>query len=162
MSTVTIDFTPLTSMIEALANVPSQIDWSDVLISTYDDLRQSADDRWQGEVDPSGEPWQPLAEATVKKKGHDIILIETDRLRQSLASRSEDSIIELVANGNGQAGISFGTAVEYSHWHMSGTTRMPARPFLGWEEDNLKHLTQRVADTVAVAVNHALNGTQGG
>ena len=44
--------------------------------------------RFALESDPDGNPWQPLAPSTIKRKGHAIRLLETGRLRGSLRDRA--------------------------------------------------------------------------
>jgi phage gpG-like protein len=71
-----------------------------------------------------GESWQPLSDATVTAKGDDRILVMTGRLRRALGDPAN---VHVLATG---AELS-SSSVPYAHFHASGTSKMPARPFLG-------------------------------
>lgn len=77
-------------------------------------IRQSTDKRFAQQVDPTGQPWAPLAPATAARKaksGRDQILQETGRLRQS---------IETVPASDG---VEIGTNLVYAAVHQFGGTR---------------------------------------
>lgn len=96
-----------------------------------------------------GPAWKPLAPSTVKRKGHDTILVETGRLKGSLTDeRHSDGIREIFDNGLGGAGLVFGTDVPYAHFHMTGTSRMPARPEVGAHEKTVDRFGVAVADHI--------------
>lgn len=100
-----------------------------------------------GQHAPSGDPWAPLAPATVKRKGHSTILVDTGRLRGSLRDQTHaDGIRETFDEWPGQAGFIFGTEVPYSVFHLEGTARAPARPHVGIEERTLDRLAELAAD----------------
>lgn len=65
--------------------------------------------------DPYGVPWRTLAPYTIRKKGHDLILIEHGDLERDTHARPASGAgVELVSNEIGQ-------------FHQTGTERMPAR-----------------------------------
>ena len=64
-------------------------------------------------------PWEPLAPATIARKGADTPLVETGELRDSIAHNSDEN--------EGYVG----TDNEKAKWHEFGTAAIPARPFLG-------------------------------
>lgn len=99
--------------------------------------------------EPAGKKWEELRPATKAKKGHDIILWETGKLRDSLeVPGADDSIRE--ATHEGQYNILvYGTSVPYAHFHMTGTERMVARPFLGVTEEKVDVLGEMVLDYLA-------------
>jgi phage gpG-like protein len=99
--------------------------------------------------DSNGSAWEPLAPSTVARKGHDTILVDTNRMKASLVSPTGDSIRDVVSE-NGMAGAVFGTDVEYARFHVAGTSRMPARPPVGISEKTIDQVQNEVADhTVA-------------
>lgn len=71
------------------------------------------------------EPWPPLSMATRAQKRGPGILRETDRMYRSVTSHTGDTVYEYSARN-----VMFGTHVEYARYHMTGTSRMPARPFI--------------------------------
>lgn len=68
--------------------------------------------------DPWGAAWKPLAPATVRKKGHSRILIDTGRMLSSYSYRVEGDSVR------------FGPRVPYARFHQFGTARIPRRAVL--------------------------------
>lgn len=98
-----------------------------------------------------GPAWKPLAPSTIRRKGHDTILVETGRLRGSLTSeRHSDGIREIFDNWPDKSVAIFGTDVPYAQYHMQGNERMPARPHVGTSEQTVDKLTDDAA-------NHAVS-----
>lgn len=64
-------------------------------------------------------PWAPLAASTVRRKGHDKLLYDTGRLRDSITLGTVTDRTATV-----------GTDAPYSIFHQMGTKRMDARPFI--------------------------------
>lgn len=94
----------------------------------------------------NGEAWAPLKPATIRRKGHDRILMETGRLGVSLTQRGHsDAVVEIV-DEPGQGGFARGTSVEYAGFHQTGTKRMPARPPVGVSEEYCDGFAERAAD----------------
>ena len=96
-------------------------------------------------TDPVGKPWPPLAASTVRAKGHDTILVDTGKLRASLIGKTGDSIREVFVEGETH-GLMFGTDLEYAHYHLTGTNRMPARPEVGISNEVMDAMTGRMLD----------------
>lgn len=65
--------------------------------------------------------WPPLAESTVRQKGHSDILIDTLALYASLADPG-NAIKHMDAHS-----MEYGTDVSYAHWHQDGGYK-PGRP----------------------------------
>lgn len=101
--------------------------------------------------------WQPLAPYTVRKKGHPTILEDTGRLRNSLASRTYDSVRE-VTHGSGRTHLRFGTKRPFASVHQYGKTysvistrrtiTIPRRVHVGLTRSETKVIAQRVARDV--------------
>jgi phage gpG-like protein len=92
--------------------------------------------------DPNGSTWPPLAAYTIKKKGHDIPLVETGRLKASVLDLNHPDHI----GGVSHRGLLFGTDVEYGLIHQEGGGRIPQRAFIGLKEKTLDKITDAVAD----------------
>lgn len=93
------------------------------------------------ETSPDGTPWRPLAQSTIERKGHDIILVETNRLRASLTGESGDSVREAAQT----YGV-FGTSVPYAHFHQDGGHNLPQREHVGLNNELLEDITGALAD----------------
>jgi phage gpG-like protein len=97
------------------------------------------------EQSPGGEPWAKLSPITIRRKGHARILIDKDRLRSSLIGKTGDSLRDIVRIDRA-IGLTFGTDVEYSTFHTTGTRRMPQREHVGINEEILDRFCERIAD----------------
>lgn len=75
--------------------------------------------RFAQQVSPDGASWAPLAPSTLAKKKTSAILRETATLVNSITSQAM-----------GLTGKVF-TPTEYGLYHQTGTSKMPARVFLG-------------------------------
>ena len=100
---------------------------------------------YEAETDPLGAAWQQLAAATIRKKGHDTILVDSGRMKASLTGRTSDSIIDVVQEGM-NAGLTRGTSVEYAGFHQTGTRTIPQRAHVGLDEAKVDALTEAAAD----------------
>ena len=94
-----------------------------------------------------GQPWAALAMETIERrrkgkgKGGGVkILQDTDRLKMSIAS--------IVAGG----AVTVGTGINYGPFHQGGTARMPARPFVGINEEDRGTMVQIVMRHLEAAV----------
>ena len=79
----------------------------------------------------AGAAWAPLAEATIRRrrnkdKGSIKVLRDRGTLKGSIAS--------IVAGG----AVTIGTGLEVGKWHQGGTRNMPARPFVGINEEDYR------------------------
>lgn len=116
--------------IQALAEIEARmLDMRPVLEVIGQDIRALVDDSFESESAPDGEKWASLTEKTIKRKrafntgdGAFKILQEHGTLRGSINTQAESSSLLIGSN------------VPYSTAHQLGTDRMPARPFLPFEE----------------------------
>lgn len=106
-------------------------------------------DRFDEEVDPSGNRWDALAESTVRskrrrKKGGGsrarVRAAPTDILKESLLLR------DTISYQADSTSVRVGTPQEYGVYHQSGTTRMPQREFLGVDAEDLAEINEIVTD----------------
>jgi len=88
----------------------------------------------------AGRPWEPLAEATIagrrkgpkKGQGQVRILQDTGNLRKSVGMFATSDYVEV------------GSREPYGHYHQTGTKRVPARPFVGWNRRDAWEFEKRV------------------
>lgn len=106
---------------------------------------------FQQQAGPAG-AWAPLAESTVARKGHDVILIDTDALEDSLTVEGAQGAHREVERFDDATYLFFGTEVEYADYHMTGTARMPARPMVGFTEAFIDQAAGRMADSALEAL----------
>lgn len=117
-------------------------DYSETLEAFMPRMAEQEAGMFAGEFDSNLEPWAPLKPSTIKRKGHDRILVESGDLRKSLVSVGGPGNISEVA----PKGMLFGTDVEYASFLQEGTSRMPARPPVGISVETLDKLCDAVAD----------------
>lgn len=120
-------------------------DWRPYLQVELDTMRASTAQGFASEQAPDGSKWAPLAPSTVKRKGFDTILVETDRLRRSVAGETGDSIAEIDQFENMWA-VTFGSEVPYGVEHLTGRDNMPARVWLGLTAATLDKSVDRALD----------------
>ena len=83
-------------------------------------LREKIKAGFTYQSDPWGRKWKPLKPLTIRRKGHGTILIDTGALKRGIRARVEGERILI--------GI-VGRAKKYGHFHLTGTRKMPARPW---------------------------------
>ena len=107
---------------------------------------------FQGQQDPDGRPWAPLSPRTRrrpkdrkarKRGGSPMILVDSGVMRGSITAGAGH------AENVTPTSMEVGSAVAYARWHMSGTRRMPARPFLGWSARLRRQCEEAVTDFLA-------------
>lgn len=118
----------------------------DLMEGEVAEVEEETRSRFESQVASDGSAWAPLVPATIARKGHSRILVETGRLGVSLTQTGHpDAVIEIV-DEPGQGGFSRGTGVEYAGFHQKGTARMPARPPVGVTEEYCDGFAERAAD----------------
>ena len=97
-------------------------------------------ERFDKERAPNGKPWAPWSEGyrermAKKGKGGNKILADTGELRRSLHREAK------------RGSVVVGTAKEYAATHQFGDARrnIPARPFLGINEQDKEEIRKKVA-----------------
>jgi len=114
-------------------------------------LLNSHRDRWDQQVSPDGEAWEPLSEKyrARKKKNKDKILVLEGFTRDTLSYNSFNDGLELGTNRT-EKGFPFPIA----HQLGSEKNNLPARPFLGLSEAD----EQMIMDTLEDHFDLALRG----
>ncbi len=122
----------------------SDTDFSPILDDWLIRMEDLHSQYFQSEVGPSGDAWQELAQATIDRKGHDAILIDSGKLSESLIGGTSDAIRDVFDEG-AMAGLSFGTSVEYAIFHQEGLG-VPQREHVGLSEPVVDVLAEEAAD----------------
>lgn len=85
-------------------------------------------------VSPDGQPWQPWSMATQRqyaRRGHGgSLLFHTGALNNSIQYRLSEHTLTVYSN------------VGYAKYLQFGTSKMPARPFMGWTQQDVNTLKQ--------------------
>jgi len=122
------------------------------LESQVDELQMDHAEFFSASKSPSGNKWADLAESTIRRKGHSTILVETDKLRQSLTEAGANFALREFFRESDAVALEFGTAVPYAHWHMTGTETMPARPEVGFSRTRVEKIQEELADLLQKTV----------
>jgi hypothetical protein len=85
--------------------------------------------------------WPPLAESTVRQKGHSTILVDTGALKASLI----DPGTAMKISGTS---AEWGTGIDYARYHQEGTSKMPMRQVI---PDPFPADTRQQLETLQVA-----------
>lgn len=110
-----------------------------------DAIYESHADRFGLENDPNLSAWPPLAAATIARKGHDTILVESERLRRSLTTKGHtDHAGEIFDRG-----LTFGTSVPYSIFHQRGMRNVPQRAHVGLTTELVEELTATITKSAS-------------
>lgn len=126
---------------ESLNDAWTDIDIVPALRDGLDALEEIHYGYFINSVAPDGSGWATLDQSTIDRKGHDTILIDTERLANSLIGGGGDAIREIVDEGETKSLI-FGTAVPYSIYHNAET----GREHVGINEDHLHGFALSVLD----------------
>ena len=94
-------------------------DYSQPLQAAATYLKKKTLSNFDAEISPEGVGWAALSPKTIERKGHSRKLYETGAMRSAISARVEGK----------QAVISCSDFK--APFHQSGTSRMPARPFIG-------------------------------
>ena len=120
----------------------------ELLESQMDELEKDHKRYFDKSESSAGNKWAKLAPATIARKGHDTILIDTGQLVRSLTQRGSNYSIREFFRGAEGTGLLFGTGVPYATFHMTGTSRMPARPEVGLTPDRIEDFETKLGDIV--------------
>lgn len=131
----------LGNVLQSIENAHRDMDYSDVTEWLLWRLEQDHQKFFSEGKDANGSAWAPLRPSTIKKKGHGIILVETERLMNSLTRAGGDSI-----RAHNARGAVFGTRVPYSIYHQLGTAILPQRAPVGVDKATVEDMLTNVAD----------------
>ena len=115
----------------------------DVLRASAEDVALSVRERYDAQQAPDGTSWQPLAASTLERKRDGRILVDGDVLRKSITVRA--------ATRSGNPSLRMGSNLVYARIHQLGgkagrglSVMIPARPYLGYSEEDLKDIRRRI------------------
>jgi len=129
-------------------------DYTPEMESAEQQLRERHEAHFDGRQNPVGSQWPALSPVTIARKGHDIPLVDTGRLRASvLETGHPDHVRELLPLGRG---LTFGSSVEYGLFHQNGTARIPQREFAGMNDGTVTEICESVADRAVDALIYRL------
>lgn len=128
-------------VLQSIENAHRDTDYSDVTEWILWRLEQDHQRFFSEGRDANGQAWRPLRPSTIKRKGHGIILVETERLMNSLTRSGGDAI-----RAHNARGAVFGTRVPYSIYHQLGTAILPQRAPVGVEKATQDDMVTNVAD----------------
>lgn len=96
---------------------------------------------------PDGERWAPLAQSTIDIKGHSTILYQTGDLGRSIHVDSQDKSGFIIASDS-PYGLFMNNGVKKTGGFIKNKT-VPARPFMGISDRNVKVISKMLKDHVA-------------
>lgn len=144
---LTLDsFDDLTPLVQSIFDDLQEHPYTEPMSQFATTLEESHAGFFQRSTDPTGQPWPPLSPVTIAKKGHATILVETTHMRESLKIGQPDNVIDFGSTGGGQVFLTFGTSDRKAGYHQFGTSRIPARPFVGVTEKQPTELAEMIAD----------------
>ena len=142
------DTEQLDGLYHDLESLVYNTDYSEALSDFQHIIAEGEAESFATETASNGEAWSLLAESTIRRKGHDQILVESFALLNSLVGvGNEGNISEVDSHGS-----IYGTSVPYAIFHDQGTSRMPARPPVGVSEDRVDQLAEMVAQRTIEAI----------
>jgi len=102
-----------------------------------------------------GYRWRKLAAATVKKKGHNQILIDSQQMADAFVDPDAPGGYRTITRAGYARGVR-GRLGQIADYHMTGTARMPARPILPPSGNMPARITKAWADSLAdfIATGH--------
>ena len=134
------------SLIEQIGEDLVEHSFEEPLTEFAKELEESHANFFATSTAPNGQAWLPLAPATIARKGHDTILVETTAMRESLRLGAGDNVLDVGTTGGGHSYLSFGTSDWKAGFHQFGTSRIPARPFVGMTDEQPTQLAEIIAD----------------
>lgn len=116
----------------------------DGLVQAAEDELEAAEQAYDNEEDVLGRPWKELSPETIRKKGHDTILVESGVMRAS-GFVKDNKATDTVRVGFNDRKVPI---------HEFGTEDIPARPIIEPMRLDLRHnrLRSAIADSVGDSI----------
>ncbi len=108
-------------------------DFSEVTAEISNYLYNATDEAFDNESSFDGTPWERLADSTVEAKGHSRKLYADGDMRDGLTGDSDGGKAIVGLNAVSDDGYT------YPAVHQFGSNKVPARPFLPFDEDKKLH-----------------------
>lgn len=103
---------------------------------------QAVQDRIRtGKTSPEGQAWRPWALATLRQRIREGttgggLLYKTGALYNSIKWKITSANLIIYSDS------------PYAQYHQNGTSRMPARPFMGWSKQGLNNFRERLRQAI--------------
>ncbi len=99
---------------------------------------------------PSGDPWAELSELTIELKGHDRPLYQSGELAESIEVKNvNDRGVTIKANAPHASYMQGGVRkVKGKYKSKRPSPQIPALPFMGFSEENLKRIAKILREHV--------------
>lgn len=144
-------FEDLGKDIAAIVEKARSGDYSEALDESVGILQDFERTLFLEQRDPKGVPWKSLAYSTIKAKGHSTILVDTGKLYESLTTPSgtEDTVWM-----TGDTWLTFGTSLEYAHYHQDGVVIdgvmvLARRTHVGCDQKTADNIGLKLGEAVA-------------
>ena len=124
-----------------VASCASRIGWPIQLVfrSLIEDFERLSQEQFDSEGRRSSGGWEPLAESTIRRKGHAQPLMDTGWLRGSLVGAGRGSVREVTKDH-----MRLGTEVPHAGFHQHGTSQMPRRRVIELTEADRRKATKKI------------------
>ena len=142
MTTVMESIGQLESVFGDVVRDVAGVDYQPILQGIQQEIAEGEAAAFDGEREPGGPSWTPLATSTIKRKRSSRILFESGALQASLVALGEAGNISTTSSRE----LLFGSDVPYVTLLDNGTSRMPARPPVGVSEETLDKACNQIAD----------------
>jgi len=136
-----VDVQSLGSFVDGAAQRLQDGDFSAVFGVVEADLEESTAQLFAAEKSPDGLPWADRKD----NKPHPILRL-TGRLWGSVAASDPPYAVREQYDAGATKVFVFGTDAPYAKFHQDGTSKMPARPFLGWTPETRSRAIDLVVD----------------
>jgi len=133
----TVNLRELPQALSAATKLPRDLGPLAQRLATY--LQSIAAVPWHRQADPTtGTPWVPRKGRVGRRGGRGRLLQRTGALRQSIGVKVLPP-----------CSLEWTWGPDYGRFHMTGTRRMPARPFVGFGPEARRQMDRIVADWAA-------------
>jgi hypothetical protein len=134
--------------LESVGEVCGDPKGKDALDQWTVDTKGELSDRMRGQVSPDGSPFAPLAPSTIARKGHNLALFDTNALHESVVTSGGGHIEQVTDNS-----VTLGTEHQkrgkpVALYMQEGTSRVPARPFIGVTDNMADNAAELIADDI--------------
>ena len=144
----TLDIIGLGAFLDGMVGVAANPQCQDALQTWCGEAKEELGDWMKQEQAPDGPAHAPLAASTVAKKGHSRILFEFGDLLDSVAGSGPGHIEEVTGNSAVLGTEHEKKGAPVASYLQHGTSRMPARPFIG--------ATEKMGDRAAELVGESI------
>lgn len=145
MPDVRVDLRKNPALKQRLSQIARRIDNPQELMSEIGEymVRSTQNRILRQKVDPDGNPWAPLAESTVRRKGHSSILFETGELAKSIQVERSGKTFTVITSD-----VDYADYMQEGFTHWRSGKRVPARPFMGISQANNQRIVRMIRNFI--------------